>query len=212
MLRIDAEPLPVYLASQPERGCPFHLGRKVVMPVISDNLPGHYRRTLVVLLRYAVVMALVGLLAGLAFQESARKLPFAAAGAGLHVESVLTLALVHGHIFVMAVIMPLVLGGALLMGRRAGCREVGPRACACLMRGYLPFAAATVVLQLVKGYHVLLAVRGGATDLAAVDAAFLGGSHLLRAGLFGLAHTGMGVALGVFLVALWRSLQPRGAA
>ncbi len=182
------------------------------MTVSTTALPAHYRRTLVALLRYAVVMAFVGLLTGLAFQESARKLTFAAAGPGLHIESILTLALVHGHVFVMAMILPLVLGGALLMGRQAGCREVGPRATAWLVRGFLPFVAATAVLQLVKGYHVLLAVRGGETDLAAVDAAFLGGSHLLRVGLFGLAHTGLGVTLGVFLVALWRSLKPRASA
>lgn len=182
------------------------------MTIENTPLPGHYRRALITLIRFAIVMGFVGLLAGLAFQESARKLTYVKAGAGLHLESIFALALVHGHVFVMGVILPLVLGGALLMGRKAGGREVGPRALAWLVRGYLPFAAATTLLQLVKGYHVLLAVRGGATDLAAVDAAFLGGSHLLRMGLYGFIHTGMGVTLGVFLVALWRSLRLRGAA
>ena len=182
------------------------------MPVTLDNLPGHYRRSLIALLRYAIVMGFVGLLAGLAFQESTRKLTYAMAGAGLHLEAILGLALVHGHVFVMGTILPLVLGGALLMARKAGGREVGPRAMAWLVRGYLPFAAASILLQLVKAYHVLLAVRGGASDLAVIDAAFLGGSHLLRMGLYGIIHTGMGVTLGVFLVALWRSLRLRGAA
>jgi hypothetical protein len=182
------------------------------MTVTNAPLPGHYRRALLALIRYAVVMVFVGLLAGIAFQESAKKLPHAEAGAGLRLEAVFILSLVHGHVFVMAVILPLVLGTALLMARQAGGREVGPRGLAWLVWGYLPFAAAAAALQLVKGYHVLLAVRGGQADLAAVDAAFLGGAHVLRYVLYGLVHGGLGVTLGVFLVALWRSLRPRGAA
>lgn len=183
------------------------------MTVTTTALPAHYRRAILAVIRYAIVLGLVGLLVGIAFQESARKLPFAKAGAGLHVEAILTLALVHGHVFVMAVILPLVLAAALVLARQAGAGEVGPRGLAWLVRGYLPFAAATCALQLVKGYHVLLAVRGGATDLAAVDAAFLGGLHTpLRIAVYGLVHTGMGVTLGVFLVALWRSLRARAAA
>jgi len=175
----------------------------------TEDLSATYRGALRALLRYAIVMAVVGLLTGLSFQESAKKLPLASAGAGLHLEATIGLALVHGHVFTVGVLLPLALAGALLMARRAGGREVGGRALAWLVRGYLPAAAVTVALQLVKGYHVLLAVRGGNTDLAAIDHAFLGGNELLRYALFGLSHTVLGVCLTVFLVALWRSL-PRG--
>jgi hypothetical protein len=118
---------------------------------------------------------------------------------------------VHGHVFTVGVLLPLALAGALLMARRAGGSEVSGRALAWLVRGYLPAAAVTVALQLVKGYHVLLAVRGGATDLAAVDNAFLGGHGVLRFALFGVSHTALGVCLTVYLVALWRSLPGRSA-
>lgn len=182
------------------------------MTVEPTTLPGHYRRAVFALLRYAIVMSFFGLLVGIAFQESAKKLPFTKAGAGLHIESIINLSLVHGHAFMMGVVLPLVLGGALLMAHKAGGREVGPTGLAWLVRAYPPFATLSVLLQLVKGYHVLLAVRGGQTDLAVIDASFLGGSHALRAALYGVAHTGMAVALGVFLVALWRSLRLRGAA
>ena len=101
------------------------------------------------------------------------------------------------------------MAGAWLMARRAGGADVSGRSLAWLTRGYLPAAAVTLVLQLVKGYHVLLAVRGGATDLAAVDHAFLAGNEVLRYALFGISHTALGVCLTVYLVALWRSL-PRG--
>lgn len=178
----------------------------------ATELPVSYRRTLRTVIRYAIVMAFVGLLVGLSFQESAKKLPFDAAPAGIHLESVIQLALVHGHVFVTAVLMPLALIGALLMARGAGGREVSVRGQTWLIRGYLPFVSASLVLHLYKGYHILLMARAGERDFAVIDDAFMGGLHLVRYGVYGLVHTGMAVTLGVFLVLLWRSLPAREAA
>jgi len=176
---------------------------------LTVNLPEHYRGALRAVIRYTVVMAFVGLLIGISFQESAKKLPFAAAPAGVHVEAVLPLALVHGHVFVMTVLMPLAMAGALLMSLRIGGSPVSRRSLLWLTRGYQSFAAASVMLMLVKGYHVLLAVRGGQTDFAAIDDGFLGGHGVWRYAIYAFAHAGLGVTLGVFLVALWRSLSRR---
>ncbi len=172
----------------------------------ENSLPAPYASTVRTLLRYAIVMGIFGLLIGVAFQESAKKLTFVNAPAGLHLESILPLALVHGHVFTLGVLMPLAMAGALVLGLKSGGRPVGPRVLAWLTRGFLPFAALTIALQLFKGYFILLTVRSGQYDMAAVDAAFLGGSPALRAALYGVIHTGMGVTLGVFLVGLWRSL------
>ena len=150
-----------------------------------DQLSEEYRAALRTLLRFAIVLAAIGLLAGIAFQESARKLPFAAAGAGLHLEAIHTLALVHGHVFLMGVLLPLALAAALPLALAAGGRPLARRDLAWLTRIYLPFAAASLALQLVKG------------------------SHALRYGLYGLLHAGMGLGLGLFLLALWRSLESR---
>jgi len=169
-----------------------------------------YGPTLRTLIRYAIVMAFVGLLLGISYQESAKKLPFDDAPGGVHLEAVIHLALVHGHVFTLGVLLPLALAGALVLARRAGGREVSRLGLRCLTWGYLPFAAASLLLQLYKGYHVLLMARGGTLDFVAIDAAFMGGSHLFRYGIYAVVHGGMGVALGAFLVTLWRSL--RGAA
>jgi hypothetical protein len=176
----------------------------------QSDLSADYRRALRTLLRYAIVMAFVGLLIGISYQESAKKLPYTAAPAGIHLESVIQLALVHGHVFTMGVLLPLALAGALLLARKAGGGEVSARGLAWLVRGYLPFAAASLALHLYKGYHVLLMARAGERDFAVIDHAFLGGSHVLRYGIYALVHTGMGVCLGAFLVLLWRSLGRRG--
>ena len=42
----------------------------------TNGIPDHYRSATRLVLRYAIVMAIVGLLAGVAFQESAKKLEF----------------------------------------------------------------------------------------------------------------------------------------
>lgn len=175
----------------------------------TEALPQHYRDTIRSLLRFAIAMVVVALVVGISFQESARKLPFEKAPPGLHIESILQLALVHGHVFMMAVLIPIAMAGLLVLARKAGGAEIGPRPLAWLVRGYLPSAVASVGLMLFKGYWFLLHVRWGEQDLAVVDAAFLGGPGPLRYGLYGLVHALMGLTLCLFLYEAWRSLGRR---
>ncbi|MFH2054009.1 MAG: hypothetical protein ABIK96_16260 [bacterium] len=173
---------------------------------MSNPLPGGYAATLRTLIRFAIAMAIFGILIGIAYQESAKKLPIASVPVEVHQGALAPLSLVHGHFFTLGVFLPLCLAGALVLALRAGGRPVGPKAQAVLTRGFLPFAAATVLLLLFKGYFVLLAVRHGQHDLAVVDAGFMGGSHAVRYAVYAVVHSGMGITLVVFLVALWRSL------
>jgi hypothetical protein len=175
-------------------------------PTPQAPLPEHYRATLRTLIRYSCVMTVVGVLAGVLFQESGKKLSYEDAAAGLHLEAVYHLALVHGHVLFTAVVLPLLLGGAMVLARRIGGRELRPSAMRWLVWGYLPFTAMTVALMLYKGYHFLLHVRHGITDLAVVNEALFGGITALRQVVYGVAHTGMGLSLLLFMYFLWRSL------
>lgn len=181
----------------------------------NDDLPSHYARTLRALLRFACAMLLAGLLAGVLFQESSKKLAPGSVPDGLQLQATLGLALMHGHVIVSGMLVPLACAGALLVARRIGGRELRPATLAWLTRGYLPFLGLTLSLMLVKAYHVLLAVRRGDTDLRAIDERFFFGLEPVRHAIYGLAHVGMALSLGVFAVALWRSLgaaAPRGQA
>lgn len=175
---------------------------------MSDLAP-HYARTLRTLLRFAVVATIVALLSGILYQESAKKLTHDAVAPGLHLQATLSLALVHGHVFVSAVLLPIAMAGALLLARAAGGGELGPRPLLALTRVYLPFVTVTLALMLWKAYHVLLLVRWGEADLAAVDARFFFGAKLGRHLVYGATHVGMALGLGTFVVALWRSLGRR---
>jgi hypothetical protein len=179
------------------------------MSAAVDSLPAHYTSSMRTLVRFAAAMALFGLLCGVLFQESAKQLDHAEAPGGLHLQAVLSLALVHGHVLVSATLVPIAMASALMLARRAGGAEISPRALAWLTRGYLPCVTLAVLLMLYKGYHVLLSVRFGATDLDLVDARFFGGLTALRHAVYGVVHVGMALGLGVYCVALWRSLGSR---
>lgn len=178
-------------------------------PSASVTHPAHYTAAFRTVLRYVIVMVVVGLLAGISFQESVKKLDFADVSRGLHIEARIHLALVHGHVFVTSVLLPLALVGALHFALRVGARPLSRRGIRWLTWGVLPASAGTVALMLYKGYHFLLNVRWGATNLAAVDASYFGGVHVLRYGVYGAVHAALGVSLVVFLALLWRSLRPR---
>ena len=177
------------------------------MSSTDDDAPPHYREATRTLLRYAALMTIVALLSGVLFQESSKKLDWAEAGTGRRLVAILSLALVHGHVFMTGVLIPIAMAGALFLARKAGGAVLSPRPLRWLTRGYLPFVAVTMGLMLYKGYHVLLAVRHGARDLDAVDASYFGGLTWLRHGVYAVAHIGMAVSLGVFVIALWRSLR-----
>jgi hypothetical protein len=176
---------------------------------MSDPLPDHYRDTTRVLLRFAIVMTVVGLLSGVASQESAKRLDLEGVDPGFRLQATIHLALVHGHLLVACVLLPVALAGMLHLAGRAGGATVGPRATKFLTRGFLPFVTLAVALMLYKGYHFLLLARAGERSLAAIDGRFFGGIAGLRHGIYGVVHTGMAVTLAVFLVALFRSLRRR---
>jgi hypothetical protein len=177
------------------------------MNLVPTSAPVHYASAARTLLRFAVVMIFVGLIAGVLFQESSKKLDYAAVGAGARLEAVLSLALVHGHVLLTGTLIPIALAGAAYLGLRCGGSELSRASLAWLTRVYLPCAAAALALMLYKGYHVLLSVRFGERDFDRIDAELFGGLVGLRHAVYALSHVGMALGLGVFAVALWRSLR-----
>ena len=190
------------------------LGYDVAMMTDGQSrYPRHYTTAIRTLLRYALVLMVVGLLSGVAYQESSKKVSLAPGPGGLRFwEITLHLALVHGHVMVTGVLLPVAMAGMLHMARAYGGSEVSPRALRWAVGTYLPCVTVTVSLMLYKGYHVLLSVRAGESDMVQIDAALFGGSTVLRHGLYGISHVGMAFGLLVFAWSLWRSLKVRPTA
>lgn len=172
------------------------------------TLPEPYRRFYRTHLRFALVMILVALLAGISFQESAKKVHITdAVPVGAHLEFILSLALVHGHIFLVGVLLPLAFTWMLHLTLTLGLQPLSGRSLTWASGLYLPGSILTVALMLLKGYHLVLGVRHGAVDFNRLNEAFLGSSHLLRAGAYGTGHFVMALGMGILGVGLWRSLK-----
>ena len=173
------------------------------------NLPEHYKRFCRTHLRFALVMILVALLAGICFQESGKKLHVSeAVPVGAHLEYLLSLALVHGHIFLVGVLLPLAFTWMLRLALDLGLDPLSPRTLALTTAFYLPGSVLAIALMLLKGYHLVLGARHGALDYNQLNETFLG-SPLLRAGAYGLGHFVMALGMGILGVGLWRALGKR---
>ena len=169
------------------------------------SFPEHYRRFFRTQLRFALVMIAVALLTGILFQESGKKVHITeAVPVGAHLEYVLGLALVHGHTFMVGVLLPLALTWMLQLALSLGFPPVSPLALRATNALYLPGALAVVVLMLVKSYHFVLGVRHGQTDFNLLNQSFLGANHALRGAVYGLSHAVMAAGLAVFAISLWR--------
>lgn len=173
--------------------------------------PPHHTRAIRTLLRFALVFLVVGLLSGVAFQESVKKLGRRTGDGLTHWDATLHLALVHGHMIVTGVLLPIALAGMLHLARSHGGHPLGPRALAWSLYTLLPGVVATCGLMLYKGYHTLLAARSGEVDMAQIDVALFAGGKALRHSLYGISHVGLALGLGIFAVCLWRSLRKADA-
>ena len=168
-------------------------------------LPEPYKRFYRTHLRFALVMIVVALLAGISFQESAKKVHITAeVPVGAHLEYILSLALLHGHVFLVGVLVPLACTWMVHLTLVLGLGTVSGRSLGWSAGLYLPGAVLTVLLMLLKGYHLVLGVRHGTLDFNQLNSTFL--TPALRAGSYGLAHALMGAGLAILVLAMFRSM------
>jgi len=178
------------------------------------QLPEHYRKVFRTYLRFAISWMVLALLIGIMFQESAKKTPFSAAlTPGPHLETIINLALVHGHAFLIGVLIPLSVTWILYLGLAMGYAPVTEKTLRIGTRLYLPASAIAIILILYKGYHVQLGVReqistGTPLDFMAINQSYFFGIHALRAIAYGLTHTAMAVGLSMIVISFWRNMKP----
>ncbi len=179
-------------------------------------IPEYYRKINHLYIKFSIVMMIIGLLAGITFQESSKKEPISMMlPAGVHLESIINLALVHGHIFLIGALVPLALTWLLWLSLSMGHKPVAEKSLKVGTAHYLIGAALAVLLMLYKGYYVVLSVRHGLETSQVLDGNFYAnlnegfffGNHILRAATYGIVHTVMSVGLIIIVTGVWKSLK-----
>jgi hypothetical protein len=192
--------------------------------------PAHYQRAIRRLLRFAVAGIAIGLILGLVWTDVRKTVrygeapgPVAQAGSkatfqlppGLMFEAGLDFKLSHGHVILVAGVLPLCFALALHLTHAHGGREIGAPTLAWFTWLYLPGAGGALALMVYKGYAGFEAVRRAATSgepiaLHAIDQGLFFGSRALRAACYGLSHSAMAIGAFVLLWALWRAAGTMG--
>ncbi len=174
---------------------------------MAIHLPSHYPTFFQRMMRFALIMIFIALLSGILFQESAKKATYADLAPGLHLETVIHLALLHGHVFLIGTLIPMIICWMCYLGLCLGKSPASEKLLRWGSRLYLSGAALSVFLMLYKGYHFLLSVRFGETDFAIIEQNYFFGIAILRHIVYGTAHIGMGIGLTLMAIALWKSLS-----
>ncbi len=153
-------------------------------------------------IRYATVMGVLALLMGLVYREFAR--PFFG-GLGLEEQWRYGhfMSLVHGHTFLLGVVIPAVLA-LLTMLVLAQLTEKDRQAMTLRFKVYVAASAVALLLMVYKG---LAFIVGAGQPLDALDAALFGGSRWLRGILFGGSHIALFWAVGEYTARFFRATR-----
>lgn len=171
------------------------------------ELTEHYRRFFRAMLRFAVLMLVVGGLMGLVYQEMSKSLTYLELEPGLRIEGLQRLAILHGHSFLIGTLMPIVWLAMLYFSLLLGAAPITPRGLKWIYWTYVPSAVSVIALILYKGTHFILELRDGNRDFVAINQGVFGGNKLLRGLAYGGSHTLATISLGIFAVYVWRALS-----
>lgn len=171
------------------------------------EIPEAYRNFYTKFLKFSFLMTILALLMGILYQESSKKLPISEMlPAGAHWEASIHLALTHGHLFLIGVLIPIAACTMVLFSQILGARPLSDNVLLWCRRIYVVSASFAMVLMVYKGYHYNIMMRQGNYDFIHVNEMLFGGNHVIRAIAYGLTHTLMVGALYTLVVKIWRRL------
>lgn len=169
------------------------------------NVPKHYKQAWRLMIRFALLMISVGLLFGIMYRESTRRV--AMLPQADHWAATEHLVLVHGHTFLLGVLIPVAVMALMYHSLLVGGRELKASPLLLHVRLYLIGAFASICLLVYKGYHYVLAVRAGELDFQIIAESMFGGNELLRGASYAISHILMGSGLSALALSLWFSLE-----
>ncbi|MBY0405953.1 MAG: DUF2871 family protein [Cyanobacteria bacterium] len=184
------------------------------------EMPAYYAKFYTRFIRFSLVMMIIALLSGVVYQESSKKAPISELlPAGVHLESIFHLSLLHGHVFLMGVLVPMAVVLILHLGTVLKRKLLSEKQLNWVSALYLPCASIAIFLLLLKGYHYLFSVRGmslmgighdfkGAPlSFEVIEQTFFWGEDGLRKLVYAVVHSVLSLGLGIFVVGMWQNLD-----
>lgn len=166
-------------------------------PVLAQKL---FRKQII----FAAIMSVTALLMGLTYREVSRVF-----FKKLTMEQQLVyghdMSLVHGHTFLLGVVIPLVLAGFTLIVL-SGLTEKRLKNMNVRFTAYMVAASVALALMLYKG---LAFVMGAGLPLETIDAGLFWGNRVLRGILFGLSHITIFWAVGEIMTGIALSTRTK---
>jgi hypothetical protein len=180
--------------------------------LLITSPPLHYVSVTKKVLTFAGAMILMGLLAGILYAESGKKLSLAGGvDPNLVFQGNYYLSLIHGHFLLMGAVLPVTVLLMLWLSRLVFGQTLKPSTLGWGFFLYCSNALVSVLLLVYKAYATQLAIRGGNLDLALVDHALFGANHLLRTLVYAIPHTLMGAGLLMLLVGFFKASKTQNA-
>jgi len=175
---------------------------------LTASLPDYYRAISRRVLVFSVWMMFLGLIAGILYAESGKKLALSGTfSPDLVFQGNYYLTLIHGHTFQLGTFIPVTVLGIIWLCLLVFGKSLTPKSLAWGFGLYCPSAFISIALLIYKAYFTQLSVRAGQTDLALIDHALYGGNHLVRTLAYAIPHTAFGIGLLILGLGLLRALK-----
>jgi len=159
-----------------------------------------------VLLQFASIMLIVGMLMGLITREIERLDPYNTVPAGLNIETRLDLSIMHGHTLIMGSILPCCVAVMIVISKFIGVPDIRYRSLKISIGMYIGGTIGALILLFYKGIHLAVLVHDmvndGTVNFADVDSKLFGGSLGFRSTIYAIVHIIMGAGLMMFAASL----------
>jgi hypothetical protein len=129
---------------------------------------------------------------------------------GLHWEAGVKLKLSHGHVILIAGVLPLCFAICIFLIHACGGRPTDPGMMRAAFWLYAVGAVGATGIMVYRGaasfYAIQPAVEAGTLSFAGIQSTLFGGSKAIKGAAYGISHTLLAVGCGILIHQIWRGV------
>ncbi len=174
---------------------------------MSKNIDDGFRKLVLLVSRYVLVMIIVALVVGVVYREYSKAMLN-----GMPLEETILasyyLSLSHGHILIACVALPTVLLVVTYLVAKTGLGTPNYRSLRRAFTIYIIGVTGAVALLVYKGLGTIYYyAQNPSAGLTAADNMLFLGSHALRETLYGIIHLLLGIGLAWYTITLLKTIK-----